>query len=214
MTSPERFLARMRASKLIQWALAYLAGAWLILQVLDFLRENFGWSPTAVRIGTVVLAFGFLCTLVLAWYHGEKGRQRVSRMELTILVGLFLLGGLVVSRVPRGDTQSRLSLARPASPSVTVAVLPFDNLSVSEEDALLAEGLTLETHARVGSRSQYAWRVGGRFLRVDPFFEALRGNDRFEALLARMDEHLRRMRENIEREGITDGIDAMVRAGR
>ena len=31
--------------------------------------------------------------LVLAWYHGDRGEQRVRRTELAILTLLFLLGG-------------------------------------------------------------------------------------------------------------------------
>ena len=144
MTSPEGLFSRLKKRKLVQWALAYLAGAWLLLQVLDFLRENFAWSTDVVRITTVVLAFGFLGALVLAWFHGEQGHQRVGRTELVLLVCLFLAGGVAVSFMPTGSSDAGLPEVRRADPSATVVVLPFDNLSVSEEDALLAEGLTLE----------------------------------------------------------------------
>jgi hypothetical protein len=59
--------ARLRERKLVQWALAYMAGAWLLLQVFGELRENFGWAPVAGQMLTVLLTVGFLAALVLAW---------------------------------------------------------------------------------------------------------------------------------------------------
>jgi Tol biopolymer transport system component len=95
-------LSRLKERKLGQWALAYLAGAWLILQILDFLRENFGWSPVVVRSVTVLLAFGFFAAIVLAWYHGEKGRQRVSGPELLMLSALLVIAAVAMRQV-RGE---------------------------------------------------------------------------------------------------------------
>ena len=35
---------RLRQRKLVQWALAYLAGAWAVLEVLDLVGQQFGLS--------------------------------------------------------------------------------------------------------------------------------------------------------------------------
>jgi len=37
------FLAHLRERKLAHWAIAYLAGAWLLLQVLGLLAQPFVW---------------------------------------------------------------------------------------------------------------------------------------------------------------------------
>ncbi|MBI4408643.1 MAG: hypothetical protein HY561_02970, partial [Gemmatimonadetes bacterium] len=42
-------LHRLRERKLGQWALAYLAAAWLALQVAGFLATSFGWPALVVR---------------------------------------------------------------------------------------------------------------------------------------------------------------------
>ncbi len=96
------FLDRLRERKIVQWGIGYLAVAWVVLQVLDFFRENFGWPPLIVRSLTVLLAVGFVAVLVLAWYHGERGRQRVSGPELVILTGLVAVAAAGVVLV-RGD---------------------------------------------------------------------------------------------------------------
>jgi tetratricopeptide (TPR) repeat protein len=82
---------RLKERKLVQWALAYLAGAWLATQVLDTVAGPWGLSDTLLRSVQIVLVFGFLAAMVLAWYHGERGLQRVSASELGVL-GLIFAG--------------------------------------------------------------------------------------------------------------------------
>ena len=36
-------LARLRQRKLVQWALAYVAAAFALIQVLDVVAQRFGW---------------------------------------------------------------------------------------------------------------------------------------------------------------------------
>ena len=45
------------------------------------------------KLATLALLIGLPIVLVLAWYHGDRGEQRVGRTELAILTLLFLLGG-------------------------------------------------------------------------------------------------------------------------
>jgi TolB-like protein/Flp pilus assembly protein TadD len=145
---------RLKERKLVQWALAYLAGAWLLLQVLDVLGQNFDWPRAFFRAATVVLAIGFFAALVLAWYHGEKGRQRASGPELLMLAVLFLLAGVAVTWVSRDAGPAEASPVGTAEPFSTapateaerhsVAVLPFANLSESRENEYFSDGITDE----------------------------------------------------------------------
>lgn len=84
---------RLKQRKLVQWALAYVAGAFALLQGIDIVAQQFGW-PEAVQRGiTLALVLGFFVTLLLAWYHGERGVQKVSTTELLILALLLSVGG-------------------------------------------------------------------------------------------------------------------------
>lgn len=82
MSEPQSGFRRLKERKLVQWAAAYVAGAWLVLEVLDVLIERFGWSERIFQGATLVLAVGLLGALILAWYHGEKRQQKVSGPEL------------------------------------------------------------------------------------------------------------------------------------
>ena len=55
------------------------------------------------RILDIVLIVGFFVTLIVAWYHGDKGRQRVSGPELLLITGLFAIGGLGLGLLGNGD---------------------------------------------------------------------------------------------------------------
>ena len=146
-------LERLKERKLVQWALAYLAGAWVLLQVLDVLGDTYAWPSDLLRSIPVLLAIGFLAALVLAWYHGEKGQQRVSGPELLMISALLVIASAAVTFV-RGDanvargggssaTQAPTTTPTAAAPlQRSVAVLPFTNLSESKENEYFSDGIT------------------------------------------------------------------------
>lgn len=65
------FFQRLKQRKLVQWAIAYVAAAFALLQGIDIVWQQFGWSEGVWRGITLGLVVGFFVTLVLAWYHGE-----------------------------------------------------------------------------------------------------------------------------------------------
>ncbi|MGD2154512.1 MAG: tetratricopeptide repeat protein [Gemmatimonadales bacterium] len=137
------FLQRLKQRKLFQWALAYLAGAWLVLQAMEVTAEPFGW-PLALQRGiTILLVVGFFVALVVAWYHGEQGRQRASGPELLMIAALLAIAAILLAILRPGaeaPTSPHVSLPvegeKPA-----IAVLPFDNFSPNPDDAYFADGM-------------------------------------------------------------------------
>ncbi len=87
------FLQRLKRRKLVQWSLAYVAAAFALLQGIDIVAQRFGWPEQTMRLVIIALSVGLFVTLVLAWYHGERGAQRVSGSELVVLALLLALGG-------------------------------------------------------------------------------------------------------------------------
>jgi hypothetical protein len=77
--------AKLRRRKVVQWGVAYAAGAWGFLQGVQFLAEAFEWSSRVLKLSTLAFVLGLPVVLVLAWYHGDRGEQRLSRTELVIL---------------------------------------------------------------------------------------------------------------------------------
>jgi TolB-like protein/Tfp pilus assembly protein PilF len=149
---PEGTLARLRRRKVVQWGLAYAAGAWVLLQVLALVVESYEWPHAVMRIAFGLAVLGFLAAVVLAWYHGDRGEQRVTRPELGILAVLALLGGGLLWRLehtaettpavtPQATTGTRAIL--PAN-DASIAVLPFVNMSADREQEYFADGMSEE----------------------------------------------------------------------
>jgi TolB-like protein len=141
-------IQRLKERKLFQWALAYLAGAWLVFQGIEVLAEPWNLSEGVQRTIHVLLGIGFLVTLVLAWYHGEKGRQRASGVELLILAGILVIAGAAVTllgRGPQGEIAGELTEEPPVAVSEkSVAVLPFVNIGGDPENATFTDGVTVD----------------------------------------------------------------------
>src|ERR1044071_2402108 len=87
------FLGRLKQRKLVQWAIAYFAAAFALLQGIDIVAQRFGWPDMVERSLIIAVCIGFFVALVLAWYHGERGAQRVTGTELLIIGLVLALGG-------------------------------------------------------------------------------------------------------------------------
>jgi TolB-like protein/Flp pilus assembly protein TadD len=155
------FLARLKQHKLVQWAIAYVAAAFALLQGIDIVAQQFGW-PEGVRRGiTLGLVVGFFVTLVLAWYHGERGAQRVTGTELLIIGLVLTLGGGLLWRFAAARSadnktatvpnESRMTEPAAAISEKSIAVLPFENLSEDTGNAYFAAGIQDEILTRLAN---------------------------------------------------------------
>jgi hypothetical protein len=77
-------LDQVKERKLVRWALAYLAGAWLALQVLKLVADSFGWPLLSIRGLIVVPAVGFSGD----GHSRDNRRKRERRSEVSAGTGL------------------------------------------------------------------------------------------------------------------------------
>jgi TolB-like protein/Tfp pilus assembly protein PilF len=152
---------RIREHKLIQWGIAYLGMALALAQGQEVVARALDWPDLIGRTLVIALIAGLPVVLTLAWYHGHRGLQRISAGELTIISLLLLIGallfsvalrpaerpamepvaaGLPVTNAPRTPSSASSNGILPNS----IAVLPFENVSPSSNDAAFAIGLHLQ----------------------------------------------------------------------
>jgi TolB-like protein len=108
--------------------------------------------------------------LVLAWYHGERGAQKMPRSEVLLLVGLVVITGVLMWRVaPSGhESVPAVSVAKAASaapasaatsahldiiPQKSIAVLPLANDSGDKDQQYFSDGLSEDF---INALSQFA----------------------------------------------------------
>lgn len=158
----------------MQWALAYLAGAWMVMQLVDVLGSRWGIEVYWARAIDLLLVLGLLITLVVSWFHGAKGRQRVSSIELIIVAAVAGIGALGLSLIDLPNdsdsgTEADKSLAAGIDAEPWIAVLPFDVQGGDADLADFAEGLEADitsslsmfSHLLVLSRASVEAAVGG-----------------------------------------------------
>jgi TolB-like protein len=148
--------ARLTRRKVAQWGIVYVAGAWGFLQGLEYLSGTYDWPRQIQQLVTLALLMGLPIVLVLAWYHGDRGHQRITIPELAILTLFLLLGGgafwyyqhasvggndaaPTTANTTETPPSSAVSDARPS-----VAVLPFADLSQAHDQEYLGDGLAEE----------------------------------------------------------------------
>jgi TolB-like protein/Flp pilus assembly protein TadD len=109
-----------------------------------------------MRVGFGIVVLGFFATLVLAWYHGERGQQKVGGTELLILSLLLAIGGGLLWSLER-DAAPAAALAPARAPAAiavadkSIAVLPFANLSSDKDNAYFADGIQDEILTRLAN---------------------------------------------------------------
>jgi len=157
------FVQRLKERKLVQWAIAYVAAGFALLQGIDIIAQRFGWPESIERALIVALAIGFFVTIVLAWYHGERGAQRVSGTELLILALLLAIGGgalwkfagaekeMSSESFSEGRAAAHGNARRPENdsdpispPHKSIAVLPFTDLSPTHDQEYFSDGMAEE----------------------------------------------------------------------
>ncbi len=153
-------LERIKEHKILQWALGYIGAAIAIAHGQELMAEAFEWPHLIGRILMSVLVVGLPVVLTLAWYHGHKGFKQVGTGEtyiisLLVLIGAGLLVILVRSPSERA-TPAESSIAAAATnaaatePSravgsgVSLAVLPFVNMSSDSQQEYFSDGLSEE----------------------------------------------------------------------
>lgn len=144
----------MKQRRITQIVITYLAAGWVVLAGVDQLADRGVVSELLYRLALLAYGAGFLVTLVLGWYHGEKGRQKATLFEIALLgvigISTVVAGARVVTAYRSqqevasalADMESRFDLRR-------LAVLYFDRQGQDADLAAVADGLTEDLIARL-----------------------------------------------------------------
>lgn len=143
-------LRQLRKRKVGQWVLGYTAAAWASLQGLGLLSDAYGWTGTPMRVGVALSVLGFFLTLVIAWFQGERGQQKVTRLEVILIALVVFVGGAWLWHTVRETTEAAATtpLATAGIPTIeqdpSIAVLPLTNMSSDSQQQYFSDGISEE----------------------------------------------------------------------
>ena len=168
------FFTELKRRNVIRIAIFYGAGAWLVLQVADVMLELLDAPDGSLRLVAIILALGFPFALLLAWVfeitpegikrESELDRNALDTARTTRKLDLATIGLLIVAILMLAWNQ--FSARDPRMPDIagprdlSIAVLPFVNMSVDPDNEYFSEGLSeelLNVLARIDD-----FRVAGR----------------------------------------------------
>ena len=81
------FFRELKQRNVLRVGTAYIVSSWLLIQVAETVFPLFGFDDTPARIVVIVLAIGFIPSLVLAWAF-ELLDRAVAQRDIS-LVGIF-----------------------------------------------------------------------------------------------------------------------------
>jgi TolB-like protein len=218
----------LKRRNVIRIAILYMVSSWVLLQLADVLTSLLNAPEAAGSIVVMLLILGFFPALIFAWVYemtpeGLKREVDVDRSQSatpatgkkinTVIVVLLVIaiGGLIADRlVPEPGVEADVVLAEsPEAPidSLSIAVLPFADLSQDQDQRYFTDGLSEELlnllvrvdDLHVASRtSSFAYR--GSTLSVPEISKALRVGHILEGSVRKDGDRIRITAQLIEAE--------------
>ncbi|HSG08278.1 MAG TPA: tetratricopeptide repeat protein [Longimicrobiales bacterium] len=147
-------LTELRRRKVFRAAVGYSVGALAVVEAADLVLPRLGISDSVVTVILVAALLGFPVAVTLAWLYEltPDGLVRTSASEVGLGSSPYLVSLLAIAIVVGcGALIVRRQLFEPPSPSVaartgtrSLAVLPFEDMSASRDQAWFGEGVAEE----------------------------------------------------------------------
>jgi len=157
------FFAELKRRHMFRVAAAYAVVAWLLLQIVNNVAPGLNLPNSAVTLIIVLLAVGFPVALVFAWIHelwapssadGASAQAKITRLDFALVGGLALVLAtvgyqqLASSSGTSATQQANIApgASQPQGPTtgISIAVLPFANVSDDAGQEFFSDGMTDE----------------------------------------------------------------------
>jgi adenylate cyclase len=157
------FFAELKRRHIYRVGAAYVVVAWAVAQVIDLLSQVFALPAWIAQPTLVLLAIGFPIALIVAWTVATKPHEAVAATmrsknttvdwalfgAVAVLIALTVYEHIAGSanRAALQDGVQDALKAGSSTGGVSLAVLPFANLSSDPEQEFFSDGMTEEITA-------------------------------------------------------------------
>ncbi|MEJ2594097.1 MAG: tetratricopeptide repeat protein [bacterium] len=135
-----KLFLKLKERKVFRTLIIYLGGAWVAMQVISLFIDRYALSGFIFDMLMILIIAGIPGSVLIAWFHGESGTQKVTRLEIGLqsaLITLAIIAGFITFNVRAGD-----EYAAPDHDENTIVVLPFENMSDNQDDKYFSDGIT------------------------------------------------------------------------
>lgn len=159
MTEPRQIglIAELKRRNVFRVAAAFVAVAWLVLQLLDVLNDILALPEWFGRVVLITLLVAFPIALILAWAfeltpdgvkrdsevdHSQSVMNQSGRKLDFVIIGV-LATALTISLYANFSSRNApiKSIESALNDTVSIAVLPFANRSAQEDDVYFVDGI-------------------------------------------------------------------------
>ena len=156
-------LENLKQRKVVQWGLAYVAVAWVVAQAVEIVAGPWNIPDNLIRTVHMALIGGMPVAVIVSWFHGARGDQRVTGTEIaavSLIVAAVIAGIVLLSPATDKHSASRVADADVGFDSVSgelprLAVLAFENVG-SPDESYFADGITDELNSRLSGLQSLA----------------------------------------------------------
>ena len=161
------FINELKRRKVVRVAIAYVVLSWLMAQVAEMLLETFGAPDWVFKSLLVLFLIGFPFALFFAWafeltrdglkrtedveagsntkYHPFRNAALVVMAVLVLVLGYFSYDRIAVDPVAVPQVSpAPAETAGETQKSISLAVLPFVNMSSDKEQEYFSDGISEE----------------------------------------------------------------------
>jgi len=149
------FFAELKRRQMFRVAAAYAVVAWLLLQVVNNVAPVLDLPPWVARAFLLALVIGFPIALLFVWMRdlapadGSAPKHATTKLDYVLAGGLILVIALLSYQqlATTNDavrTEASVAAAGASPTGVSIAVLPFANVSGDASRDFFSDGMTDE----------------------------------------------------------------------
>ena len=154
------FFAELKRRHIYRVAAAYAVVAWVLLQLVNNVAPALRIPDWGIALVLVILLIGFPVALLFCWIQhiaptdGAAPTAKMTRLDYALIGALGLVIGLVsyqqlapapgASRTQQAGVAAARATAADAGSAISVAVMPFANLSGDKDQEYFSDGMTEE----------------------------------------------------------------------
>ena len=153
------FFAELKRRNVYKVAVAYAVVSWLLIQVATQVFPFFEVPNWAIRLVVLLLVLGFPVALVLSWAFeitpegikreselqgNDKRTRRGGRRIIGITIALAVVAAGLLAFQLLQSRLSRISRGEADVPPMSIAVLPFADMSEAKDQGYFSDGISEE----------------------------------------------------------------------